>query len=85
MRLLRTRDKGMRRIEQDPEEIREEEDAMSRAATPMHVPKGVEQAVDRFAEIENRELLIRLGQIGLRLKNPVEHGYERLPDNEWES
>jgi len=59
----------MRRIESDPDELREIDEAISRAAIPSHMPKGWMQAVDRFAEQEqpteefdSRELLTRLGQ-----------------------
>lgn len=69
----------MRRIEQDPEEVRQEEEAMARAATPTH-----EQPTEEF---DSRELLTRLGQYGLaefgvpfgkrkvKLKDPPELGW----------
>jgi hypothetical protein len=59
----------MKRIESDPDEQREIDEALSRAATPTHMPKGWVHAIDRFAEQEqpteefdSRELLTRLGQ-----------------------
>ena len=69
----------MRRIEQDPEEVKQEEEAMSRAATPTN-----EQPTEEF---DSRELLTRLGQYGLaefgvpfgkrkvKLKDPPELGW----------
>lgn len=42
------------RIEQDPDETKQEENAIRRAATPMH-----EQVTEDF---DSRELILRLGQ-----------------------
>lgn len=57
----------MRRIEQDPEEIREEEEAISRAATPTHVGRT---AVE-FAEVHPH-----LGEFGIPFSQ-----MQSLPDN----
>jgi len=88
----------MRRLEQDPEEIRQEEDALSRAATPTH-----EQITE---EIDTQEILLRLGQtaeFGASLAQPLQafgefypldvlrglqaeiDARQKPPDNEWES
>lgn len=84
----------MRRIESDPEEQREIEEALARAATPMH-----ERVTE---EIDTQELLLRLGQTAefgeslarplqafghrdLTIREPVELGWDHTPDNEWES
>jgi hypothetical protein len=61
----------MRRIEQDPEEIQQEQDALARAATPTH-----ERVTE---EIDTQELLLRLGQTGtdrLVLRDPPEFGWD---------
>ena len=69
----------MRRIEQDPEEIREIEEALSRHATPTH-----EQPPE---EIDTESILMELGYTacgdndtfphGLVLRDPPEHGWTR--------
>jgi hypothetical protein len=78
----------MRRIESDPEEQKEIEEALSRAATPMH-----EQPTE---EIDTQEILLRLGQTAefgeslarplqafghphLTIRDPAELGWDHTP------
>jgi hypothetical protein len=59
----------MKRLEQDPEEIQQMEDALARQATPTH---------GEFGESMARPLQA-FGRLVLR--DPVEHGWELIPDN----
>ena len=58
----------MRRIEQDPEEIQQEEDAIARQAKPTH-----EQPI--------KDIAVRKDLGRLALREPVELGWDLIPDN----
>jgi hypothetical protein len=60
----------MRRVESDPEEVREIEEALSRQATPTHEQDTIE--FDSLAVIRG---------LGLRLREPPELGFERIPED----
>lgn len=69
----------MKRIESDPEEQREIEEAISRAATPTH-----EQPTEEFdsqAVIRGiHEFGVPFGHPNLKLKDPPELGWDHIPD-----
>lgn len=54
----------MKRIERDPEELREIDDALARAAAPMHMTDSVAPDEQPTIEFDSREVIRGLGQLG---------------------